>query len=424
MKIFSYQPEFLIKLSLYIIILNSSVLSGQGNEKVKVRFIDYYFENASPLSWKIQGDTIVKISLPADYERESLNRQTDHWYFKLEADSGTRVKLILSKMMADVYNGKLATNWWNFKDDISCYISYDNKIWEAIKTSRLPGMELKVDFIMKGESVYIARIPPYTISDLENLKKRITNNSSVKIFNIGSTVEKRPLEIIRIGDPDAPNSVLIRARAHPWEPGGSWVVEGLINEFISRNSKKWKETFCVYIMPMANKDGVAHGMTRFNVSGKDLNRNWDKMADSVLCPEKYALEKFIESLISKGKKPGLAIDIHNDDGGGINLAAHSKDDIQFQKNMKIFESLMRSHTSFSENMKYSWKTEGQPVSNVSFENGLLSRYGIEAIVYELNANRISSLDKMPEQDDWLETGKNLNQVFYEYFTKPASERLP
>jgi predicted deacylase len=285
-------------------------------------------------------------------------------------------------------------------------------------------MELKVDFIMKGESVYIARIPPYTISDLENLKKRITNNSSVKIFNIGSTVEKRPLEIIRIGDPDAPNSVLIRARAHPWEPGGSWVVEGLINEFISRNSKKWKETFCVYIMPMANKDGVAHGMTRFNVSGKDLNRNWDKMADSVLCPEKYALEKFIESLISKGKKPGLAIDIHNDDGGGINLAAHSKDDIQFQKNMKIFESLMRSHTSFSENMKYSWKTEGQPVSNVSFENGLLSRYGIEAIVYELNANRISSLDKMPEQDDWLETGKNLNQVFYEYFTKPASERLP
>ena len=26
---------------------------------------------------------------------------------------------------------------------------------------------------------------------------------------------------------------------------------------------------------MANKDGVARGGTRFNLRGKDLNRNWD-----------------------------------------------------------------------------------------------------------------------------------------------------
>ena len=406
-----------ICLSLCFSIVKSSILSGQTGDGVKIKFIDYFFENASPLSWKIRGDTIIKISLPADYEREALNRQTDHWYFKLVADKGTHVKLILSKLMADIYNGRDATNWWNFKNDISCYISYDQKTWEAIKTTRLTGMELMVEFIMKGESVYVARMPPYTISDLENLKARIGNNKLVKIYNIGMTVEKRPLEIIQLGNPKATNSIIIRARAHPWEAGGNWVVEGLINKFISENSKKWQETFCVYIMPMANKDGVAHGMTRFNVFGKDLNRNWDKESDSVLCPEKYALEKFITSLINRGIKPCLGIDIHNDDAGGINLAQHSKDDTPFVKNMQLFEKLMREHTSFSENVKYSRKTAGQTKSSVSFEDGLLDRYGIEAMVYELNANWISSLNKMPSLNDWIKIGENLNNVFYEYVSQ-------
>ncbi len=406
--------NFRTYLSFCFLLINSSFIYGQGAGKIKINFIDYFFENASQLSWQIQGDTAIKISLMADYERESLNRQTDHWFFKIEADRGTPVKLIISKMMADVYNGNKATNWWNFKNDISCYISYDKKNWEAIKTSKLPGMELLVEFVMKGESVYVARIPPYTISDLENLKNRITNNKLVKIINIGMTVEKRPLEIIRLGNPDAPNSVIIRARAHPWEPGGSWVVEGLINKFISENSREWQKTFCVYIMPMANKDGVARGMTRFNVRGKDLNRNWDMKPDSVLCPEKYVLEKFISGLITKGIKPCFGIDIHNDDSGGIILAQHSKDDTQFVKNMQLFEKLMREYTSFSENVRYSWKTPGQPLTNVSFENGMLSRYGIEAIVYELNANWISSLNKMPSAKDWMTIGENLNTVFYEY----------
>ena len=46
---------------------------------------------------------------------------------------------------------------------------------------------------------------------------------------------------------------------------------------------------------MANKDGVALGRTRFNLQGKDLNRDWDKPADPRLAPENYALEKWLEA---------------------------------------------------------------------------------------------------------------------------------
>ncbi len=267
---------------------------------------------------------------------------------------------------------------------------------------------------MRESNVYVARLPVYTISDLEDLKSRYMGNPDFTVIPAGTTLEGRPLEILRIGRKDAPHSVIIRARAHPWEPGGNWIVEGLINKFLNENSKKWKETFCVYIMPMANKDGVARGMTRFNTAGMDLNRKWDKMSDPELCPEKYALEKFIEELINQGIKPSFGIDIHNDDAGGINLATRMKDDTLFIKRMQFFEKLMRDKTSFSEEVKYAWETPGQPEPFVLFENGLYRRYGIEAIVYELNANWISSLGRMPTQSDWTDIGANLNEVFYQF----------
>ena len=47
----------------------------------------------------------------ADYERGTPNQQTDPWYFRLEANKGTHVNLVLSKLMADIYNGRLATDW-------------------------------------------------------------------------------------------------------------------------------------------------------------------------------------------------------------------------------------------------------------------------------------------------------------------------
>jgi hypothetical protein len=410
---------FSVWIVLSIVLINRSDIYGQSAEKLKIKFVDYFFENGSPLLWSIQGDTILKISLLPDYERESLNRQTTHWHFRVEADSGTQIRMSISKMVNEVYNGQPAKEWWDKHHPISCYLSYDRKNWIPVMTKLSGERELIVDFIMEKKEVWVARLPVYTISDLETLKARYQGNSLFKIINIGSTIEKRALEIIQLGNPDAKYPVIIRARAHPWEPGGSWVVEGLINKFIGEDSKKWKETFCVYIMPMANMDGVARGMTRFNTAGMDLNRKWDKISDPELCPEKYALEKFIEELISKGIKPSLGIDIHNDDAGGINLATHSKDDTLFIKKMKHFEKLMREKTLFSEEVKYSWETQGAPDSFVLFENGLYRRFGIEAIVWELNANWISNPGRMPTQYDWMNAGANLNEVFYQFLTGTA-----
>ena len=400
-----------------LFIIQASFVSGQGSIKNNIKFIDNFFENASPLIWDIKGDSIIKVGLLPDYESETPNRQTDHWYFKLVADKGTHVKIIFSKLLANFSKGRLSKRWWNFENSISCHISYDQKTWVPIKTTSLPGNELLLEFNMEGESVFIARLPPYTVSDLNVLKERIRCNELVKIYNIGATVEKRPLEIIQLGHENAPYSVLIRARAHPWEPGGNWVVEGIINEFLKQKSEKWLNNFCIFIMPMANKDGVARGMTRFNLNGKDLWRNWEPDPDPVLCPENYALEEFIKTLLKKGIKPSLAIDIHNDDYGEIHLALQKDKDSRYIKNMTLLREKMSEHSCYSTGLKYAWLTEGQSLSdfNFGFADGLLYKYGIDAVIYELNANWIQDLGKMPSNEDWMKIGENLNYAFYDYF---------
>ena len=415
MNKFIRRAEFHICIGLLLMVFSLPAFAGKTSEKLKIKFVDYFYENASPVCWSIQGDTLLKISLMPDYERESLNRQTTHWNFRVEADSGTHLRMSISKMLNEVYNGSPSKEWWDKNHPISCYISYDKKKWIPVMTKLYGGQELLVDLVMERKSIWVARLPVYSLSDLDDLEKKFIGNSYFKVIPAGSTVGGRTLEIIRLGDPLAPHSVIIRARAHSWEPGGSWIVEGLINKFLQTKPENWLKSYCVYIMPMANKDGVARGMTRFNAAGMDLNRKWDKLSDPSICPEKYALEKFIEKLIEKGIRPELGIDIHNDDAGSISFCMHKQEDTVFMKRAELFEKLLRDLTCFSEKANFPVQIPGTQERFVMFEDGLYSRYGIPALVWELNANWIVPKASMPVSDDWIRSGENLNEVFYQYF---------
>ena len=78
---------------------------------------------------------------------------------------------------------------------------------------------------MPGPELYVARVEPYRLSDLGAWLASISKSPLVEVTPIGKTVEGRGLEIVRVGRPDAPYRVFLRARAHAWEPGGNWVVQ-------------------------------------------------------------------------------------------------------------------------------------------------------------------------------------------------------
>ena len=379
--------------------------TAEGNAKSDLVYINKSIKNGSNLNYEITGDGTVNIFLAYDYQRESFNRAYDHWHFLLEAEAGSEITLVFHNFN-EIYNGKQIPFDTYIMD---CITSPDGKTWQHVPVEWIEGNRMKVEVQMESDSLYVARVEPYRLSDLQNLYSQIEGNEKVKIIPIGKTVEGRALKIIQIGKDDAPHRIFIRARAHAWESGGNWVIEGIIKSLLRDEAEieKYLGNYAVYILPMANMDGVARGVSRFNLNGMDLNRNLTKPADSLLAPENKAMEIWLEEMIAKGLKPDLAIDFHNDSNGPLFFSSAGKSRKSYVDNMKVLENLLRQYTWYSEGSSFFGST--------SFEEGLMSRYGIEALVYELNAHWIASLEKKPLSEDWVLLGEQLCLVFEKYF---------
>src|SRR5688572_25746510 len=283
---------------------------GPGPTNHPLEFIDTSFENASPVWYEFAADGTVLVHLLYDHERSSPNRAAGHIHFRLHAKPGAKLTLEF-KNLDNVWNGVGGSVARELKTVV---ISEDGREWKSVPTESLPENRVRLHVTMPGPRLYVARVEPYRLSDLDRFLAAIRANRLVQISVIGKTVQGRELEIVRVGDARASNRIFLRARAHPWEPGGNWVVEGLVHRLLRNDddAKKFLERYCLYVMPMANKDGVALGRTRFNFQGKDLNRNWDKPADLELAPENAALEKWLEEKIRADQGPHLAMELHND----------------------------------------------------------------------------------------------------------------
>ena len=372
--------------------------------KHPLSFINTNFENASPLDWQIDNDGTVQVSLIYDHERSSINRANGHWHFQVIAERGSDITFVL-KDFQNIWNGMRAIP---ISAKTNTLVSEDGITWQIVKADLVNGSQLKFDLHMTSNKMYVASVEPYRISDLEKLLAEIRNNKLVDITPVGYTAEGRPLEVIRVGNVNAPYRIFLRGRAHAWEPGGNWVIQGLIRSLLQKDGTRYLSRYCVYIMPMANKDAVARGRTRFNTLGKDLNREWDQPADKALTPEKWAFESWLTKMVESGKKPDIAIDLHNDQGGNLHVNLPTANNKAYTANLKRFEDLLFKHTWFREGYAHV-KNPG------SFGEGLLDRFGIDACVYELNYEWAKGLNKKPMGSDWEMLGKQLREVFYEYF---------
>jgi hypothetical protein len=376
-----------------------------------LEFIDTGFENASPIWYEFEPDGTVLVHLLYDHERSSPNRAAGHIHIKLHAKPGAKLTLEF-KNLDNVWNGVGGSIARELK---AVVVSDDGRKWTPVPTETLPENRIRLHVEMPGPRLYVARVEPYRLSDLHNFVERIRTNDLVQISAIGRTVQGRELEIIRLGNPRAPYRVFLRARAHPWESGGNWVVEGFVHRLLrgDEDARKFLERYCAYIMPMANKDGVALGRTRFNLLGKDLNRNWDKPADPQLAPENAALEKWLDRMIQSQQAPHLALELHNDGGGRLHISRPPVPDLERHlKRMTLLEDLLRRHT---------WFTEGTTApafrNSGTLGEGWVLRYGIDAAVHEFNCNWIAGLKDYPSAKHWKTYGEKLATVFYEYFDR-------
>jgi hypothetical protein len=374
-----------------------------------LEFIDSSFENASPVWYELAPDGTILVHLLYDHERESPNRAAGHIHFQVHAKTGSRLTIEF-KNLDNVWNGTSGSVARELK---AVVISENGWQWKPVPLESLPENRVRLHLEMPGPRLYVARVEPYRLSDLEKFLSAIRTNRMVQVRVIGKTVQGRELEIVRVGNPQAPYRVFVRARAHAWEPGGNWIVEGLVHRLLrdDADARKYLERYCVYILPLANKDGVALGRTRFNLQGKDLNRNWDKPANPQLAPENAALEKWLEGMIQAGQAPHLALELHNDGGGLLHISRPPVPDLpRHLQRMATLEELLRQHTWFTEgSTKSAFRNSG------TLGDGWLERYGIDAAVHEFNCNWIAGLKDYPSGRHWQTYGEKLATVFYEYF---------
>jgi hypothetical protein len=372
-----------------------------------LRFIDSTIENGSPLYWEIDAQQIVHIYLVYDQERDSPNRANGHWHFKLEVRAPCDLTLVLHNF-DNIWNGQPGSP---LDDRLVCFTSPDGKTWQVVHTKRLEGNLLQIALHLDTDTLYVTRLEPYRLSDLKRWEQALANNQLVEIQGIGQTVEGRELEIIRVGNPNAPHRILLRARAHPWEPGGNWVIEGLVGRLLrgDADAQRFLSRYCLYILPMANKDGVAHGRTRFNLRGCDLNRQWDRPADPQLAPENAALETWLSGMIARGQPPDLMIDFHNDNDGKLHVSSPESENSTYQNRMRQLAELLRQHTWFTEGT-----TDSQFRNPSTIGEGLLERHGIVACIHELNAVWIAGLNDYPTAANWRLYGEQLCEVFWQW----------
>ncbi len=388
-----------------------SLTSGTEQEPAAaLEFIDTSIENGSPLWYEIVGN-VVRINLIYDHERSSPNRAAGHVHFVLHGRPGASLTLEF-RNLDNVWNGQPGSVAGELK---TVAISDDGKAWRTVPTDSLPGNRVQLRMTMTASRLHVARMEPYRLSDLERLLDSIRSHRLVRIESIGHTVAGHQLQIVRVGDPAAANHVFVRARAHPWEAGSNWVAHGLIERLLTddEESRRFLRSYSVSILPMANVDGVARGGTRFNLRGMDLNRGWDKPADPTLSPENAALERWLEGEIAAGRKPQLALELHNDGNGRLHISRPPVPDLdRYLSRMTILAELLRRHT---------WFTEG--TTNPEFRNsgtlgeGWLLRYGIDAVVHEFNCNWIEGLKEPTSSTHWRAYGAALPRVFHEYFER-------
>jgi Zinc carboxypeptidase len=377
--------------------------------RLGLEFIDTGFENASPVWYETAPDGATRVYLMYDHERNSPNRAAGHFHFRLHAQPGS-VLTIEFKNLDNVYNGRPGSVANELKVAV---VSSDGRKWRPVALERLPGDRVRLTVTMPGPELYVARVEPYRLSDLEKWLASIRPNPKVRIMPIGKTAEGRPLEVVRVGHPEAPYRVFLRARAHAWEPGGNWIVQGLVNRLLKDDpeANKYLAMYCLYVMPMANKDGVARGRTRFNSRGKDLNREWDHPADPVLAPENHALESWLEGMIKQRQAPHLALELHNDGNGLLHISRPPVAGVErYLDRMKSLEALLRKHTWFTEG-----STNGSVRTSGTLGEGWLERFGIDAAVHEFNVNWIAGLQDYPSGRHWEDYGAQLTRVFFEYF---------
>jgi len=212
--------------------------------------------------WRLAYEIIPKTD-PAN-PTDSTHAPNNRWfYFRMTGVKNKQIHLL-----------------FKLTDPVRPVYSYDNVHFERF--SEYESTYRKVSKRFEKDTVYIAYYIPYDFSYLQcRMKQWCTAGNIVKLDTIGWSYQKRPLQLMTITNPSVPDSqkrrIYIHGRVHPSETPASWHLDGMIDAILANTpqAKEYRRQMVFYILPIANPDGVAEGLSRSNSQGVDLENNYN-----------------------------------------------------------------------------------------------------------------------------------------------------
>ena len=203
----------------------------------------------------------------------------------------------------------------NFEDTdpLRPLYSYDNVTWERFAPCEAAFRKVSKRF--EQDTVYLAYYQPYTFSYLEKRLQEWGSHDWVKIDSIGHSFENRPIWMMHVTDESVPaegkKRVWLHARQHPSESPASWLTDGFISALVADTPEgaALRRQIDAYIIPQTNPDGVAHGLSRCNITGVNQEINFARSADSTVVEVQY-IKDMIEKLNGEGIFD-VALNIHS-----------------------------------------------------------------------------------------------------------------
>ncbi|OGV67439.1 MAG: hypothetical protein A3K19_15340 [Lentisphaerae bacterium RIFOXYB12_FULL_65_16] len=366
-------------------------------------YVNTAFENGSPLDWDVLDDGTLELRPQFDYEHgPAMNRQLTHWHFRVHGTKGQTLRLRMAPR-ENIYGGRRVNA---FAKRIGNQMSVDAVNWTPFVFEQKEDKSIEATVTLPADVVYIGRIEPYTTKHLGELLARLRGHRHARVDSIGKTVEGRDLELITLSSGAGKPMVFFRGRAHPWEAGGNWFLDGVVEGALA--SSAVLDACDIGILPMAGKDGVVRGQTRFNVNGHDLNRGFTKDYDfgPHNAPENQALMEWLKARQRQGALPLLAIDLHDDDWGNLHVGRMGVDE-GYDRRIALLDQLMRKHTYYTEGM-------AKGAGSSTFGDGLREIFGMDSVVYELNSNWLAAANCVPGSAIWREFGAQFARMLVEY----------
>lgn len=267
------------------------------------------FESASGLVDRISRERFVVHLVEDNHDTKFAGQARAWWYVELsDVPEGREVSITVDGI--------------GFEETFLPVYSYDQVHWMHVPVASIVcpnASTLIVRHTFERGHVWLARRHPYTSHEQHELIETCVQAAAKRpaidfhVRELGLSPDGHPIDVLSVtavGAATNKRQVWVQARAHPGEPQGSWVAEGMLRFLLSDDeaARAVRAGYIVHVVPMFNVDGVTRGNYRFNGRGENLERSW---GDHAPAPEVALLLAEIESLSRTGPPFAVALNLHS-----------------------------------------------------------------------------------------------------------------